>query len=95
MAKITPAQLDITAKNYQQALAQGAGNAKRITDKLLTNYFFLGLINLLFPKAKVIHTQRNPVDTCLSAASPSCSRTTCRTATTSPSLAVIMPSIVR
>ena len=28
--------------------------------------FFLGLINLLFPKAKVIHTQRDPVDTCLS-----------------------------
>jgi tetratricopeptide (TPR) repeat protein len=66
MSKITPAQLDITAKNYQQALAQGAGSAKKITDKLLTNYFFLGLINLLFPKAKVIHTRRDPVDTCLS-----------------------------
>src|SRR4051812_1610357 len=65
-AKITPAQLDIVAKSYQQALAQGAGEAKKITDKLLTNYFFLGLINLLFPKAKVIHTQRDPVDTCLS-----------------------------
>lgn len=64
--KITPAQLDITAKNYQQAIGQGAGDAKRITDKLLTNYFFLGLINLLFPKAKVIHTRRDPVDTCLS-----------------------------
>ncbi|HEX5258734.1 MAG TPA: tetratricopeptide repeat protein [Sphingomicrobium sp.] len=64
--KITPAQLDIVAKNYQQALAQGAGDAKKITDKLLTNYFFLGLINLLFPKAKVIHTRRDPVDTCLS-----------------------------
>jgi hypothetical protein len=64
--KVTPAQLDIVAKNYQQALAQGAGNAKRITDKLLTNYFFLGLINLLFPKAHVIHTRRDPVDTCLS-----------------------------
>jgi len=64
--KITPAQLDIVAKNYQQALSQGAGDAKRITDKLLTNYFFLGLINLLFPKAKVIHTRRDPVDTCLS-----------------------------
>jgi hypothetical protein len=38
----------------------------RITDKLLTNYFYLGLINLLFPKAKVIHTLRDPVDTCLS-----------------------------
>jgi hypothetical protein len=66
VAKITPAQLDIVAKNYQKALAQGAGGAKRITDKLLTNYFFLGLINLLFPKAKVIHTRRDPVDTCLS-----------------------------
>ena len=32
----------------------------------MTNYFFLGLINLLFPKAKVIHTRRDPVDTCLS-----------------------------
>ena len=47
-------------------LAQGAGEAKKITDKLLTNYFFLGLIYLLFPKAKVIHTMRDPVDTCLS-----------------------------
>ena len=64
--KITPAQLDIVAKSYQKALSQGAGGAKRITDKLLTNYFFVGLINLLFPNAKVIHTQRNPVDTCLS-----------------------------
>lgn len=64
--KITPPQLDIVAKDYQQALGQGAGDAKRITDKLLTNYFFLGLINLLFPNAKVIHTRRDPVDTCLS-----------------------------
>jgi tetratricopeptide (TPR) repeat protein len=66
MGKITPAQLEITAKNYQQAIAQGAGDAKRVTDKLLTNYFFLGLINFLFPKAKVVHTRRDPVDTCLS-----------------------------
>lgn len=66
MTKITPAQFDIVAKDYQQALSQGAGDAKRITDKLLTNFFFLGLINLLFPKAKVIHTRRDPVDTCLS-----------------------------
>jgi Flp pilus assembly protein TadD len=65
-SKITPGQLEIVAKDYQQALAPGAGEAKRITDKLLTNYFFLGLINLLFPKAKVIHTLRDPVDTCLS-----------------------------
>jgi tetratricopeptide (TPR) repeat protein len=66
VAKITPAQLEIVANNYQKALSTGAGEAKKITDKLLTNYFFLGLINLLFPKAKVIHTRRDPVDTCLS-----------------------------
>ncbi|HET8750239.1 MAG TPA: sulfotransferase [Sphingomicrobium sp.] len=66
VAKITPAQIKIVAENYQQALAQGAGDSKRITDKLLTNYFFLGLINLMFPNAKVIHTRRDPVDTCLS-----------------------------
>lgn len=65
-AKMAPEQLDMVAKSYQQQLAAGAGDAKKITDKLLTNYFFLGLINLLFPKAKVIHTQRDPVDTCLS-----------------------------
>ncbi|MCL6729338.1 tetratricopeptide repeat-containing sulfotransferase family protein [Sphingomonas hankyongi] len=64
--KITPAQLELAAKSYQQALSAGAGDAKRITDKLLTNYFFVGLINLLFPKAKIIHTRRDPVDTCLS-----------------------------
>jgi hypothetical protein len=66
MEKITPAQLDIVGKNYLAALSNGAGDAKRITDKLLTNYFFVGLIHLLYPKAKFIHTARDPVDTCLS-----------------------------
>jgi len=66
MDKMTPAQLDIVAKNYLAALTTGVGNAKRVTDKLLTNYFFVGLIHLLYPKAKFIHTARDPVDTCLS-----------------------------
>jgi tetratricopeptide (TPR) repeat protein len=64
--KLTPAQMEIVAKNYVKSMAAGAGEAKRITDKLLTNYFFVGFIHLLFPKAKIIHTLRNPVDTCLS-----------------------------
>lgn len=66
MEKLTPAQLDIVAKNYLSALTKGAGDAKRITDKLLTNYFFVGFIHLLYPNAKFIHTARDPVDTCLS-----------------------------
>ena len=66
MEKITQAQLDITARKYLDALTAAAGDAKRITDKLLTNYFFVGFIHLLFPKAKFVHTERDPVDTCLS-----------------------------
>ena len=66
IAKITPAQMEIVAKKYLNALTTTSGNATRITDKLLTNYFFVGLIHLLFPKAKIIHTRRDPVDTCLS-----------------------------
>lgn len=66
MDKITPAQMEIAGKSYLSMIEGGAGNAKRITDKLLTNYFFAGLIHLVFPKAKIINTMRNPVDTCLS-----------------------------
>ena len=40
--------------------------AAHITDKLLTNYYFLGLIHKAFPNARIIHTMRNPVDCCLS-----------------------------
>ena len=66
MEKITPAQMDIAANTYLQSLIATSGDAKRVTDKLLTNYFFVGMINLLFPNAKIIHTLRDPVDTCLS-----------------------------
>jgi hypothetical protein len=64
--KLTTGQMEIVGKQYQQALVSGAGDAQRVTDKLLTNYFFVGLIHLLFPQAKIIHTRRDPVDTCLS-----------------------------
>jgi tetratricopeptide (TPR) repeat protein len=66
MGKVTPAQLDIVASNYLAALTGGAGDAKRVTDKLLTNYFFVGVLHRLFPKARFVHTLRDPVDTCLS-----------------------------
>ncbi|HET9811362.1 MAG TPA: tetratricopeptide repeat protein [Sphingomicrobium sp.] len=66
MSKITAPQLEIVAKKYLEALTMGAGDSKRVTDKLLTNYFFVGIIHLMFPKAKFVNTQRDPVDTCLS-----------------------------
>lgn len=64
--KISPAQLGIIADTYLKFLTKSSGDAQRITDKLLTNYFFVGMIHLMFPNAKIINTQRDPVDTCLS-----------------------------
>lgn len=37
-----------------------------VTDKMLENYKHVGLIHLLFPRASIIHVQRNPVDVCFS-----------------------------
>jgi hypothetical protein len=38
----------------------------RISDKNPFNFYHLGLISLLFPKASFIHCQRHPLDTCIS-----------------------------
>ena len=47
-------------------LAPEAGRARRITDKMPGNFLLLGLIAVLFPKARVVHCRRAPMDTCLS-----------------------------
>lgn len=41
-------------------------DALRIVDKMPSNFLSLGLIGLLFPRAKIVHCMRNPIDTCLS-----------------------------
>ncbi len=38
----------------------------KIIDKTLTNFWYLGFIKIIFPKAKIIHVSRNPKDNCLS-----------------------------
>jgi tetratricopeptide (TPR) repeat protein len=38
----------------------------RITDKMPANFFYVGLIRLILPNARIIHTVRDPVDTCIS-----------------------------
>jgi tetratricopeptide (TPR) repeat protein len=41
-------------------------DSKYCTDKLPMNYLHIGLIHTLFPNAKIIHTTRNSLDTCVS-----------------------------
>jgi tetratricopeptide (TPR) repeat protein len=52
--------------DYDRRLARRAPAPLRVTDKMLSNFKFLGLIHLALPQARIIHVERDPVDTCLS-----------------------------
>jgi tetratricopeptide (TPR) repeat protein len=64
------AQRDIASRRmatqYLQLLRDLSPEAVRVVDKMPTNFAFLGLIHACFPRARIIHMQRNPLDTCLS-----------------------------
>lgn len=61
-----PSHLNTVAKTYLSAIMKISNNAERVTDKMLTNFFFAGFIHMMFPNAKIVHTKRNPIDSCLS-----------------------------
>lgn len=60
------AALDAVADAYLRNLQSYAPGAARIVDKMPHNFEALGLIDLLFPGARILHCRRNPVDTCVS-----------------------------
>ena len=53
-------------ESYVERLGRTDPAAAHVTDKNLGNFGFLGFINLILPRAKIIHVQRDPFDTCLS-----------------------------
>jgi tetratricopeptide (TPR) repeat protein len=53
-------------QRYLAEIRKLAPKAKHITDKMPSNYYFAGLIHLALPHATIIHTVRDPVDTCIS-----------------------------
>ena len=67
VGEMKPNHFKLVADGYEEALFKSAGKAKIVTDKLLTNYFFVGLLHLMFPHAHFINTRRDPVDSSLSA----------------------------
>jgi len=60
------AKLAKWADDYIANLRLHAMDAPHITDKLPDNFLFIGLIHVMLPNAKIIHVNRDPVDTCLS-----------------------------
>ncbi len=58
---------DRLAEKYLARLGRDAEDGVvRVVDKLPGNFLHLGHIAILFPNAKIIHCNRNPLDTCLS-----------------------------
>jgi len=63
---ITRKTLDHCANQYLRHLNKMNSDSLRVTDKMPGNFFYLGLIELMFPNARVVHCMRNPLDSCLS-----------------------------
>jgi tetratricopeptide (TPR) repeat protein len=68
----TAEDLNRAADRYLQLLgrdlplSENRVRVKRLTDKMLANFQYAGLIHLMLPRAHIIHTRRDPIDTCLS-----------------------------
>lgn len=59
-------ELKQIADHYLTSLRSHSDNHPHITDKMLGNIIHVGLIKMVFPRAKVIHCLRHPLDTCFS-----------------------------
>ena len=65
-ATFDPMRTHAAIAKYLSALQSIGPSAARVTDKLPVNFFRLGAIHALMPNARIIHCQRDPIDTCLS-----------------------------
>jgi tetratricopeptide (TPR) repeat protein len=54
------------AETYISRLSAHAHGEVRIVDKAPNNFLNIGLIRIVLPNARIIHTTRNPIDTCVS-----------------------------
>ncbi len=64
--KLTEETADALCRRYLDRLSVLNRDAHRVINKMPDNFLYLGLIELLFPDAKVVHCVRDPLDTCLS-----------------------------
>jgi tetratricopeptide (TPR) repeat protein len=53
-------------RDYIERIRELAPNATHVVDKLPDNFQHLGLIHLMFPGARIIHSMRDPMDSCFS-----------------------------
>jgi tetratricopeptide (TPR) repeat protein len=70
-AALKDGSFDQSTKNkfaaaYLQILDANSGDSRRVVDKAPVNSDYLGMIHSIFPNARFIYMQRDPIDTCLS-----------------------------
>jgi len=63
---MTDAQLKAVGEAYLAYIGPMAAGRRRVVDKMPSNFLFAGLIRIVLPEAKIIHSRREPADTCLS-----------------------------
>jgi tetratricopeptide (TPR) repeat protein len=66
MPSLSERQLPMLAERYLATLNRMSPTAERVTDKMPGNFAYIGLIHLMFPNARIIHTRRDPRDTAIS-----------------------------
>jgi tetratricopeptide (TPR) repeat protein len=60
------AGLRAMGERYLREVWQLAPDSRFISDKMPANFFYLGLIHLALPEARIIHALRDPMDACFS-----------------------------
>lgn len=66
LARRTRGEMERFAAAYAGTLARLFPEAEVVTDKRPDNFLLVGLIKTLFPRARIVHTRRQPLDNCLS-----------------------------
>jgi tetratricopeptide (TPR) repeat protein len=66
VAGLAPKPLAALGEAYLAQVKPLAQGRRHVVDKMPANFMYAGLIRLMLPGARIIHSRRNPVDTCLS-----------------------------
>ena len=66
LERLSNEQLHDEASAYADMLERVAPDAARVVDKMPKNFFYAGLITMMWPNAKIVWCRRDPLDTCIS-----------------------------
>lgn len=64
--KLTPADVDAVAADYEQFMRELLPGSDRVTDKSIQTYLMMGFVWLALPKARIVVVRRDPRDNLLS-----------------------------